>query len=124
MQMQIVGSILIILVIGLYIAWIIYTKKQSGTTAKEEGDIQVFDVLVKGVYSPSVLRAKVGRPVRINFKREESAECSRYVNFPDLKIRKELIEGEIVAVEFIPDRKGEFMFTCDMSMYQGKLIVV
>lgn len=122
--MQIIGAILIILVIGLYIAWIIYTKNQSGTIAKEEGDMQVFDILVKGVYSPSVLRAKVSRPVRINFKREESAECSRYVNFPDFKIRKELPEGEIVAVEFTPDRKGEFIFTCDMSMYQGRLIVV
>lgn len=122
--MQTIGAILIILVISLYVAWIIYTKNQSGIVAKEEGDIQVFEVLVKGVYSPSVLRSKVGRPVRINFKREESAECSRYVNFPYFKIRKELPDGEIVAVEFTPERKGEFIFTCDMSMYQGKLIVV
>jgi len=115
---------LIILVIGLYIAWIIYTKNQSGVVGKEEDGTQIFDVLVKGVYSPSVLEAKVGKPIRIRFKREESAECSRYVNFPDFKIRKELPEGEVVSIEFTPQRKGEFLFTCDMSMYQGRLIIV
>ncbi len=121
--MQIIGIILIIFIVVLYLTWIIYTKNKSGITAKEDDKEQVFDVLVKGVYSPNVLKAKVGKLVRINFKREENTECSRYVNFPDFKIRKELPEGEVTSVEITPDRKGEFIFTCDMSMYQGRLII-
>lgn len=121
--MQTIGIILILVVVGLYAFWIWYTKNQQGVSAKTEGETQVFDILVKGAYSPSVIRAKVGKPIKLNFKREESSECSRFVNFPDFKIRKELPEGETVIVNLTPGKTGEFAFTCDMSMYQGKLIV-
>lgn len=121
--MQITGVILILVVIGLYALWITYTKNQQGVSAKTEGGVQVFDILVKGVYSPSVITAKLGKPIKINFKREESSECSRFVNFPDFKIREELPEDKTVTIKLNPDKKGEFIFTCDMSMYQGKLII-
>ncbi|PIS04677.1 MAG: copper-transporting ATPase [Candidatus Buchananbacteria bacterium CG10_big_fil_rev_8_21_14_0_10_42_9] len=121
--MQIIGIVLILAVIALYALWIRFTLHQSGVVAKESGGTQTFDILVKGVYSPSVLRVKAGRPVKIHFRREESTECSRYVNFPDYHIRKELPEGKTVTIEFTPEKKGEQLFTCDMSMYQGKLIV-
>lgn len=122
--MRIIGIILIGVVIGLYALWIRFTMRKEGAGAREgDGGIQVFDVLVKGVYSPNVLEAEAGKPVRINFRREESVDCSRFVKFPDFQIRKELPKNETVSVELVPDRKGEFTFTCDMSMYQGKLIV-
>jgi len=121
--MQIIGIILIIVVIGLYLLWFWYTKTQEGMAAKSEGGVQVFNILVKGVYSPSILKVKVGQPVKINFRREESTDCSRFVSFSDLKIRKELPEGQTVAIEFTPNKTGEIVFTCDMGMYQGKVIV-
>jgi plastocyanin domain-containing protein len=31
--------------------------------------------------------------------------------------------GETVAVEFLPDKPGEYEFTCQMGMFRGKLIV-
>jgi len=119
----IIGIILILVVIALYVFWLWSTKRQKGVGAKESGGVQVFDILVKGVYSPSIIRAKAGRPVRINFLRQESNDCSRFVNFSDFRIRKELPEGKTIAIEFTPDRRGEFLFTCDMSMYQGRLVV-
>lgn len=115
--------ILIAIVVVLYILWLRYTSSQKGVSAKESAGAQVFDILVKGVYSPNVIRAEAGRPVRINFNRQEDNECSRFVVFSDFKIRKELPKGEIVPIEFTPERPGEFDFTCDMSMYRGKLIV-
>ncbi len=121
--MQIIGIILILVVMGFYILWIWFTKSQKATVAKESEGVQVFDILVKGVYSPSVIKAKIGVPVKINFRREESSECSRFVNFSDFKIRKELPEGKTISVEFTPEKVGEFTFACDMSMYQGKLII-
>ena len=120
---QIMGIILIMVVIALYLYWLRYARKQKGVAAKEEKDAQVFEIIVKGVYSPSVIRAKAGKLVRINFKREENTECSRFVSFPDFRIRKELPEGKAVTVEFTPEKKGEYGFTCDMGMYQGRLIV-
>lgn len=121
--MQIIGITLILVVIGLYAFWIWYTKNQQGVSAKTEGEAQVFDIIVKGVYTPNLIKAKLGKPIKINFKREESSECSRFVKFPDFKIRKELPEGKTVTIEINPEKKGEYSFTCDMSMYQGKLIV-
>lgn len=121
--MQIIGIILIMVVVGLYIWWLYYTKGQSGVSAKQMDGVQVFDILVKGVYAPSVIKASLGKPIRINFKREESTECSRFVNFSDFKIRRELPQGKVVSIEINPQKAGEYIFTCDMSMYQGKLIV-
>jgi len=121
--MQIIGVILIVVVIALYLLWFWYSKNREGVGAKTDGEVQVFDIVVKGVYSPSVIKAKVGQPIKINFKREESTDCSRFVTFSNLKIRKELPEGETVAVEFTPTQVGEIAFACDMGMYQGKLIV-
>ena len=121
--MQIIGAILILVVIGLYLLWLWFTKNQQATPAKEESGIQAFDIVVKGVYTPNVIKAKVGQPLKINFLRQESTSCSQFVNFPDFKIRKELPQGKIVPIEFTPDKTGEFLFTCDMSMYQGKLII-
>jgi plastocyanin domain-containing protein len=121
--MQIIGIILILTVIGLYALWLWFTKNQQAVGAEEKGGVQVFNIIVKGVYTPSVIKAKVGVLVQINFLRQESTNCSQFVNFPDFKIRRELPEGKTVSIEFTPDRPGEFLFTCDMSMYQGKLIV-
>lgn len=120
--MQIIGIILILLIIGLFAAWIFWTKKQTGAGAKEVGGVQEFEIKVKGVYSPSVIHAKAGQPVKINFLREEDAECSRFVVFDSLNIRKDLPQGQAVSIEFTP-QAGEYKFTCDMGMYQGKLIV-
>ncbi|MEK7509014.1 MAG: cupredoxin domain-containing protein [Patescibacteria group bacterium] len=121
--MQILGVVLILTVVALFLLWIRSKRHEKGVLGKTTGDAQVFDVVVKGVYAPAVLRARLGQKVKINFLRQESSECSRFVSFPDFKIRQELPEGKTVTVELAPTQKGEYTFTCDMSMYQGKLIV-
>ncbi len=121
--MQFIGIGLIAVVILLYSYWIRFTQKQTGVKAKEEGGAQVFDILVKGAYAPNIIKAKIGIPVKINFTRQEDSECSRFVVFSDFNIRKELPENETIAIEFVPEKAGEYSFTCDMGMYQGKLIV-
>lgn len=121
--MKIIGIILIIIVIMLYLLWLWYTKNQAATSAKVEKDVQIFNILVKGVYSPNIIKAKKNKLIRINFTREESTDCSRFVNFPDFKIRKELPEGKKTTIEIMPEKTGEFLFNCDMNMYQGKLII-
>lgn len=85
--------------------------------------MQEVDILVKGVYSPNVIEAELGKPLRINFNRDEETSCSEYVIFEDFKIRKRLPSHQTTSVEFTPDKKGEFDFTCSMGMYRGKIIV-
>ena len=79
-------------------------------------------VLVKGGYTPDVIIVEKGRPVRLNFVRTEAAACSEMVLLPDFQKSAILPEGETVAVEFLPDRVGEFAFQCQMGMLRGKII--
>ena len=80
-------------------------------------------VLVKGGYTPDVIVVRHGTPVRISFRREESAACSEMVVFGDFGKSARLPEGETVPVEFLPERPGEYEFTCQMGMFRGKLVV-
>lgn len=80
-------------------------------------------VLVKGGYTPDVIVVEHGKPVRLNFRREESASCSERVVFGDFDKSVELPEGETVPVEFLPEEPGEHEFACQMGMFRGKLVV-
>lgn len=80
-------------------------------------------VLVKGGYTPDVIVVEHGKPVRLNFRREESAACSEMVVFGDFGKSAELPEGKVVPVEFLPEEPGEYEFACQMGMFRGKLVV-
>ena len=79
-------------------------------------------VLVKGGYTPDVIVVEHGKPVRLNFRREESAACSEMVVFGDFDKSAKLPEGKIVPVEFLPENPGEYEFSCQMGMIRGKLV--
>ena len=80
-------------------------------------------VLVKGGYTPDVIVVEHGKPVRLNFRREESAACSEMVILGDFGKSAKLPEGEVVPLEFLPERPGEYEFTCQMGMLRGRLVV-
>lgn len=119
--MQIIGIILIVGIVGLFFIWLRFQRKQE--RAEQVGGIQEVTVLVKGAYDPNVIQAKVGVPLRIHFNRQEDASCSRFVTFENIKVRKDLRPFAMTDVEFTPMQVGEIPFTCDMGMYQGKVVV-
>jgi plastocyanin domain-containing protein len=80
-------------------------------------------ILVKGGYTPDTIIVSSGRPVRLNFRREETASCSDKVVFADFHKSAELPTGQTVAVELLPKEPGEFAFACPMGMFRGRLIV-
>jgi len=80
-------------------------------------------VLVKGGYTPDTIAVQAGVPVRLNFRRDESAACTEMVVFPDFDRSVALPEGETVAVEFTPEQAGEYAFQCQMGMVRGRLLV-
>lgn len=79
--------------------------------------------MVKGGYDPDVIVVKKGIPVRLNFYRDETADCSDTIVFGDFNIRKPLPAFKTTPVEFTPGKEGEYVFTCGMGMLKGKLIV-
>ncbi|MGH7333916.1 MAG: cupredoxin domain-containing protein [Candidatus Rokuibacteriota bacterium] len=91
--------------------------------AVTSGGYQEQLVLVKGGYTPDVIVVKAGKPVRLNFVRQESASCIEMVLLPAFKKSAKLPEGETVPVQFLPREPGEFEFACQMGMIRGTLIV-
>ncbi|KPL02956.1 MAG: copper-transporting ATPase [candidate division Zixibacteria bacterium SM1_73] len=123
MQTQILITIIGVLLIIL-VNWYFFFSKRKVTQATVEAEgIQEVKVIVKGGYSPDVIVVKRGIPVRINFYRDETAECSDTVVFGDLKIRKPLPAFKTTPIQFTPEKPGEYTFTCGMGMMRGKLIV-
>jgi len=106
------------------IVWFFWLVKTKGVKAAlNSGGYQEQMVLVKGGYTPDVIVVERGKPVRLNFVRQESASCSEMVLFPAFNKSASLPEGETVPVEFLPKDAGEYEFQCQMGMLRGKLIV-
>ncbi len=119
---------LIVSVLGfaliVFIVWFFWLKKSRGSRASvTSSGHQEAMILVKGGYTPDVIVVQRGKPVRLNFRREESASCSEMVLLPDFDKSAQLPTGETVAVEFVPQEPGEYEFACQMGMFRGKLIV-
>ena len=106
-----------------FIVWFFWLKRSTGFRASEtSGGYQEAMILVKGGYTPDTIIVQSGRPVRLNFRREETASCSDKVIFADFHKSAELPAGESVAVELLPKEPGEYAFTCPMGMFRGRLI--
>jgi plastocyanin domain-containing protein len=107
-----------------FIAWFFWLWKKVGVRAPlTSSGYQEALILVKGGYTPNVIVVERGRPVRLNFRREETAACSEMVIFSDFNKSARLPTGETVPVELMPAQPGEYEFACQMGMFRGKLIV-
>ena len=108
----------------LFIIWFFWLKRSTGLRAAETtGGYQEAMILVKGGYTPDTIIVRHGRPVRLNFRREETASCSDKVIFADFQKSADLPTGQTVPVEFLPKEPGDFAFGCPMGMFRGRLIV-
>ena len=59
-----------------FIVWFFWLKRSQGVRAAEtSGGYQEAMILVKGGYTPDTIIVRAGRPVRLNFRREETATC-------------------------------------------------
>ena len=115
---------LLALALIAFIAWFFWLKRSKGLRAAETaGGYQEAMILVKRGYTPDTIIVRSGRPVRLNFRREETASCSDKVVFADFQKTADLPTGQTVPVEFLPKTPGEFAFGCPMGMFRGRLIV-
>ena len=81
-------------------------------------------VQVKGAYVPDRVVMPAGRPLRLVFRREETAPCSESVIFPDFGTSVMLPPDRDVTVELPPCPPGRHEFTCRMGVLRGLLVVV
>ena len=107
-----------------FIVWFFWLVKKKGVRAAlTSGGYQEQMVLVKGGYTPDVIVVERGKPVRLNFVRQESVSCSEMLLLPAFNKSAQLPEGQTVPVEFLPTEPGEYEFACQMGMFRGKLVV-
>lgn len=87
---------------------------------------QVVKVVVKGGYNPSTIEAKAGKPLKIEFYRDEDANvhsCAQDLVIPSENVNLHLPVRESQIVEIKPQAKGgEVPFQCGMSMMKGKIV--
>ncbi|HEX9911895.1 MAG TPA: cupredoxin domain-containing protein [candidate division Zixibacteria bacterium] len=123
MEAKILVTIFGVLLI-VFVNWYFFVSKREKMKAfvKESG-VQEIKVIVKGGYDPDVIVVKKGMPVKIDFYRDETADCSEEIVFGDFNIRKSLPAYKTTSIEFTPEKPGEYTFTCGMGMMRGKLIV-
>ena len=110
-----------ILLIG-FLAWFFFGPKKA-RQAELVGQVQQVQVLVKGGYAPNLIRVRQSVPLRIVFDRQEGGDCTSRVVFPDFALNRSLPAMAKTAVEFTPDKSGQFGFACGMNMVHGTLVV-
>jgi plastocyanin domain-containing protein len=96
-------------------------QKKKAVRISNDG---VITIKVKdGVYSPSVVEISQDKPITLRFIREDASPCAEAVVFNQLDKSLPLPLGKPVDITLKIKIPGEYAFTCQMSMYQGKLIV-
>ena len=103
--------------------WYFFGPKERAVARLGEHGVQEVNITVKGGYAPDVIVVERGRPVRLNFYRDETASCSEQVVIGEFGIARELPAFKTTPVEFTPGAAGEFTFTCGMGMMRGRIIV-
>lgn len=122
------GAEIVVTLAGLaaiaWVNWYFFLARRRGVVAAATGaGPQRTRIVVRGGYEPAVVRVAAGRPVRLEFDRQETSGCTEEVVLPDFGIRTYLPAHKTTSVEFTPTRPGSYEFTCGMAMVRGKLIV-
>lgn len=106
-----------------WVNWYFFLARGEAVTLAAGSGPQRTRIVVQGGYSPATIRVRAGRPVRLEFDRQETSGCTEEVVFPDFGIRTYLPAHRTTPVEFTPTTPGRFEFTCGMAMVRGTLVV-
>jgi plastocyanin domain-containing protein len=101
-------------------ATVVDVKSDSTDSSKSNEVIVVVDA---GIYQPAHLLLPENKPLNINFIRKDSSSCAATVMFPDFDISAELPLNKLVKIHLPAMQQGEYVFHCQMKMYNGTLLV-
>ncbi len=87
-----------------------------------DGILEASLSLAAGQYTPNVVHAAAGRPLRLRIERGDGHSCADRILIPDLRVAGELA-GPGTTVVLVPAaRRGEYLFTCGSRMVKGVLL--
>ena len=107
----------------VWVLWYFLWSRGRAVVAQGGSDAQDVRIVVKGGYTPDTILVQAGKPVRLQFYRDETADCSERVVFPDFGVDVALPAFQTTTLEFTPEAAGEFPFRCGMGMLKGLLVV-
>lgn len=105
------------------VSWFFFGKREGTTATTSDSGVQEIRITVKGGYDPDLIVVRQGKPVLLNFYRDETASCSEQVVFSDFGIVRDLPAYKTTPIEFTPEEPGEYNFACGMGMLRGKVVV-
>lgn len=100
-----------------YWFFLMKTEKEVAVTSDS------IDITVEGGYQPEVISVPKGKTTKLNFLRKDPSSCLEEVVLGDFKVRKYLPFNEKVTVALTPQKAGEFVYSCGMNMFHGKILV-
>lgn len=121
--MQALIAIIVALAVTVAVLWFFFAPRKA-FRARVDNGVQEAVVEVKGGYSPAVIEAEAGLPLRLIFDRKEDGECSSHVVFSDFGVDFALPPFRTTTLTIHPDRPGEYGFACGMNMLHGTLRVL
>ena len=87
------------------------------------GEVQKVDLSVKDYnYFPQVINLKYNVPAEIIVDTSKVKGCLQSIVIPGFNVRKYVTPSDNV-IKFLPNKKGEFSYSCAMGMGYGKIIV-
>jgi plastocyanin domain-containing protein len=86
-------------------------------------NVREIEIVVERGYHPGRVTVAEGEAVRLKFLRREAGGCSRELVIPALGLRRELPQGQEVAIDLPAMAAGEYAFTCGMNMLRGSVVV-
>jgi len=101
-----------------------FGRRRETAARPSEGGAQEVTIVVSGGYDPDLIVARKGVPLKLIFDRRENSPCSDEVVLPEFEIRRELPAFQKTEIDVVPQRTGEFPFSCGMNMLHGKIKVV
>ena len=121
--MQALIAIIVALAVTAAVLWFFFAPRKA-FRARVGNGVQEAVVEVKGGYSPAVIEAEAGLPLRLIFDRKEDGECSSHVVFSDFGVDLALPPFRTTTLTIHPDEPGEYGFACGMNMLHGTLRVL
>ena len=121
--MQALIAIIVALAVTAAVLWFFFAPRKA-FRARVGNGVQESVVEVKGGYSPAVIEAEAGLPLRLIFDRKEDGECSSHVVFSDFGVDLALPPFRTTTLTIHPDEPGEYGFACGMNMLHGTLRVL
>ena len=122
-NMHIAIALIMALLVTAGVLWFFFAPRKAYRAPLRDG-VQEAVVEVKGGYSPAVIEAEAGVPLRLIFDREEDGECSSHVVFSDFGVDLALPAFRTTTLTLHPDEPGEYPFACGMNMLHGTLRIL